>query len=201
MPRKVNDEKENLKTNLEYIGLKLERIPKFLKEFEAPKFRAPKAYNAEKYRVYRYIDMSEIEIRPYVLVVTIISIIATFLVQMFTDSMIFGALAGVLVFFISRAYKWTELDQKFVDGIKIMSFIGVVILSANGFAGVMNETGDIGNLVSGLSDVIGENKLFSIIDVATDKLALVSDKAIDTISSFISRIFSKKKRKEDENYE
>lgn len=45
------------------------------------------------------------------------------------------------------------------------------------------------------------NKLFSIIDVATDKLALVSDKAIDTISSFISRIFSKKKRKEDENYE
>ena len=62
MPRKVNDEKENLKTNLEYIGLKLERIPKFLKEFEAPKFRAPKAYNAEKYRVYRYIDMSEIEI-------------------------------------------------------------------------------------------------------------------------------------------
>lgn len=82
---------------------------------------------------------------------------------MFTDSMIFGALAGVLVFFISRAYKWTELDQKFVDGIKIMSFIGVVILSANGFAGVMNETGDIGNLVSGLSDVIGENKLFSIV--------------------------------------
>src|SRR5699024_11667555 len=46
---------------------------------------------------------------------------------------------------------------------KIMSFIGVVILSANGFAGVMNETGDIGNLVSGLSDVIGVNKLFSII--------------------------------------
>lgn len=122
-------------------------------------YRKPRKYSEHK----DIKDMSEIEIRPYVLIVTIISIIATFLVQMFTDSMIFGALAGVLVFFISRAYKWTELDQKFVDGIKIMSFIGVVILSANGFAGVMNETGDIGNLVSGLSDVIGENKLFSII--------------------------------------
>lgn len=62
MPKKTIDEKEDLKTNLEYIGLKLERIPKFLKEFEAPKFRASKAYNAEKYKVYRYIDISEIEI-------------------------------------------------------------------------------------------------------------------------------------------
>jgi len=62
MPRKSSDEKENIKTNLEYIGLKLEKPPKFLQEFEAPKFRAPKAYNAEKYRVYRYIDINEIEI-------------------------------------------------------------------------------------------------------------------------------------------
>ena len=38
--------------------------------------------------------------------VTIVAILATFLVQTFTDSMIFGALAGVLVFFISGVYKW-----------------------------------------------------------------------------------------------
>ncbi|MGO2078533.1 MAG: Na+/H+ antiporter NhaC family protein, partial [Staphylococcus equorum] len=81
-------------------------------------------------------DTTHTEIKPYILIVTVVSIIATFLVQLLTDSMIFGALAGVLVFFISRAYKWTELDKKFVDGIQIMSFIGVVILSANGFAGV-----------------------------------------------------------------
>ncbi|MGP5090905.1 Na+/H+ antiporter family protein [Staphylococcus equorum] len=108
-------------------------------------------------------DTTQTEIKPYILIVTVVSIIATFLVQLFTDSMIFGALAGVLVFFISRAYKWTELDKKFVDGIQIMSFIGVVILSANGFAGVMNETGDIAKLVNGISGVIGDNKLISII--------------------------------------
>ena len=45
------------------------------------------------------------------------------------------------------------------------------------------------------------NKVFSIIDVATDKLALVTDRVIDSISSFISKIFSKKKRKEDDTYE
>ena len=51
----------------------------------------------------------------------------------------------MLIFFISGIYKWNELDSQFVEGIKIMSFIGVVILSANGFAGVMNATGDIEN--------------------------------------------------------
>ena len=36
------------------------------------------------------------EIKPYVLGVTVVAILATFLVQTFTDSMIFGALAGCL---------------------------------------------------------------------------------------------------------
>ncbi|RIN38166.1 Na+/H+ antiporter family protein [Staphylococcus succinus] len=117
-----------------------------------------------KYKEYKDVkDMSHIELKPYVLVVTIISILATFIVQTLTDSMIFGALAGVLIFFVSRVYKWTELDKQFVDGIQIMSFIGVVILSANGFAGVMNETGDITKLVHSLSGITGDNKLISII--------------------------------------
>lgn len=103
------------------------------------------------------------ELKLYILIVTIVAILATFLVQTFTDSMIFGALAGVLVFFISRAYKWYELDAKFVEGIKIMAYIGVVILTANGFAGVMNATGDIDELVKALTSITGDNKLLSII--------------------------------------
>lgn len=103
------------------------------------------------------------ELKPYILIVTIVAIFATFLVQTFTDSMIFGALAGVLVFFISRAYNWYELDAKFVEGIKIMAYIGVVILTANGFAGVMNATGDIDELVKALTSITGDNKLLSII--------------------------------------
>lgn len=122
-------------------------------------YRKPREYNERNEER----NNETIELKPYVLVVTIVSIIATFVVQTLTDSMIFGALAGVLIFFVSRAFKWTELDKNFVEGIKIMSFIGVVILSANGFAGVMNETGDITKLVHSLSGVTGDNKLISII--------------------------------------
>lgn len=122
-------------------------------------YRKPRNY------VQRNVDERETvtELKPYVLIVTIITILATFIVQTFTDSMIFGALAGVLVFFISRVYKWYELDEQFVDGIKIMAYIGVVILTANGFAGVMNATGDIDTLVKDLTSITGDHKLISII--------------------------------------
>ncbi|HDH4542642.1 TPA: Na+/H+ antiporter family protein [Staphylococcus aureus] len=122
-------------------------------------YRKPREYETRKIS-----DSDNVtELKPYILIVTIVAILATFLVQTFTDSMIFGALAGVLVFFISRAYKRYELDAKFVEGIKIMAYIGVVILTANGFAGVMNATGDIDELVKTLTSITGDNKLFSII--------------------------------------
>ncbi|MBX8195012.1 Na+/H+ antiporter family protein [Staphylococcus aureus] len=122
-------------------------------------YRKPREYETRKIS-----DSDNVtELKPYILIVTIVAILATFLVQTFTDSMIFGALAGVLVFFISRAYNWHELDAKFVEGIKIMAYIGVVILTANGFAGVMNATGDIDELVKTLTSITGDNKLFSII--------------------------------------
>lgn len=122
-------------------------------------YRKPREYETRKIS-----DSDNVtELKPCILIVTIVAILATFLVQTFTDSMIFGALAGVLVFFISRAYNWYELDAKFVEGIKIMAYIGVVILTANGFAGVMNATGDIDELVKTLTSITGDNKLFSII--------------------------------------
>ncbi|HCZ0280061.1 TPA: Na+/H+ antiporter family protein [Staphylococcus aureus] len=122
-------------------------------------YRKPREYETRKIS-----DSDNVtELKSYILIVTIVAILATFLVQTFTDSMIFGALAGVLVFFISRAYNWYELDAKFVEGIKIMAYIGVVILTANGFAGVMNATGDIDELVKTLTSITGDNKLFSII--------------------------------------
>lgn len=122
-------------------------------------YRKPREYETRKNS-----DSDNVtELKPYILIVTIVAILATFLVQTYTDSMIFGALAGVLVFFISRAYNWYELDAKFVEGIKIMAYIGVVILTANGFAGVMNATGDIDELVKTLTSITGDNKLFSII--------------------------------------
>lgn len=43
--------------------------------------------------------------------------------------------------------------------------------------------------------------LFSIIDVTTDKLALLSDRMVDGITFIIRKLFSRKKRKENDSDE
>lgn len=96
------------------------------------------------------------------IITAVIAILVTFIVQFFTDSMIFGALGGIMVFFLSMQFKWAELDRELVNGIKIMAYIGMVMLAANGFAGVITETEDVLPLVSSISDSLGNNKAFIV---------------------------------------
>ena len=43
------------------------------------------------------------------------------------------------------------------------------------------------------------NGIFSVIDFTTDKLAGISDKVVEAISTFIRKIFYRKKEEENEN--
>lgn len=87
-----------------------------------------------------------------------ISIIAALAVQLLLESMIFGALAGIAVLYVSGAIKWKEADGLLNDGMKMMAFIGFVMIAASGFAAVLTETGDVESLVKGTADAIGGNK-------------------------------------------
>ncbi|WP_026865825.1 Na+/H+ antiporter family protein [Jeotgalicoccus marinus] len=117
----------------------------------------------------KYIDKEselatkKIRVSASTIVTAIIAIIVTFTVQFYTDSMIFGALGGIMIFFLSFRFKWSELDTELVNGIKIMAYIGMVMLAANGFAGVINETGDVTPLVNSISDILGDNKAFIVL--------------------------------------
>ncbi len=62
MRKNIAEDKEKLKEKLKYIGLNLERIPKFLTEFTPFSFRTLKSYEDTSYKVYKYIDVSDIEI-------------------------------------------------------------------------------------------------------------------------------------------
>lgn len=120
-----------------------------------------------KPRDYQTIEITDNEsrppLRPYVIGVTIVAILGTFIVQTMTESMIFGALTGILIFFLSFAYEWKELDDTLVDGIKIMAYIGVVMLTANGFASIMSATGDVERLVQDMVTFTHGSKVLTII--------------------------------------
>lgn len=121
-------------------------------------FRKPRKYlNKES-----ELSTERVTVSAKTLVTATIAIIVTFTVQFFTDSMIFGALGGIMVFFLSLQFKWADLDRELVNGIKIMAYIGMVMLAANGFAGVITATEDVLPLVTSISDTLGNNKAFIV---------------------------------------
>ncbi len=53
---------DKIKEKLEYIQLNLEKLPKFLKEFHPFSYRPSKTYDDISYKVYKYIDVTSIQI-------------------------------------------------------------------------------------------------------------------------------------------
>ncbi|MCL1060385.1 Na+/H+ antiporter family protein [Shewanella gelidimarina] len=90
--------------------------------------------------------------------IAMIAIIATLVTQLYTGSMIFGALIGFIIFSFSGALKHVADQDVFNQGVRMMANIGFIMISAAGFAAVVKETGDVSTLVTSLSDIIGDNK-------------------------------------------
>jgi putative amino acid transporter len=89
---------------------------------------------------------------------TVLSLIAALVAQIQTESMIMGALAGILTLYVTGALKWKEADILLTDGMRLMAFIGFVMITANGFASVIQATGDIESLVGSSSSLLEGNK-------------------------------------------
>ena len=89
---------------------------------------------------------------------TIMALAAALYGQIETDSMIIGALAGIIVLYVTGAMKWREADEVLMEGMRMMAFIGFVMISANGFASVITATGAVEPLVASVSDLFAGNK-------------------------------------------
>ncbi|XKE94875.1 Na+/H+ antiporter family protein [Metaplanococcus flavidus] len=92
------------------------------------------------------------------IIVTIIALGAALYAQIETDSMIVGALAGIIVLYVFGAMKWKEADDVLTEGMRMMAFIGFVMITANGFAEVIKATGAVEPLVGSVSDIFAGNR-------------------------------------------
>ncbi|WP_214850317.1 Na+/H+ antiporter NhaC family protein [Exiguobacterium sp. s193] len=86
-------------------------------------------------------------------------VIATLVVQLTTESMIIAATTGLLLFLVLRLVRFSEADDVITRGMRMMSFIGFVMISANGFSNVLRETGDIAPLVENSKALMGDSQL------------------------------------------
>ncbi|MCK7676459.1 TRAP transporter large permease subunit [Corynebacterium sp. CCM 9186] len=105
------------------------------------------------------------EISRYKIIVSVIAILACFIIQLVinamevdADSLLTGALVGLAIFMASGAVKWNEADDVFTAGMRMMALIGFIMITAQGFAAVMTETGDIPVLVESAANLFGGNR-------------------------------------------
>lgn len=92
------------------------------------------------------------------IVFTVLALIGTLIVQIPTQSMIAGAVTGIAILYITGALKWKDADGLINEGMRMMAFVGFVMIAANGFAAVLQETGHIVTLVEYASSALGDNK-------------------------------------------
>ncbi len=109
-------------------------------------------------------------ISRYKVAVSLVAILACFAIQAWmtavgteADPLLVGALVGLALFMTTGVVAWNEADRVFTGGMRMMAMIGLVMITAQGFASVMNATGDIETLVAQGSDVFGTNRALAAI--------------------------------------
>ncbi|GAA1390123.1 Na+/H+ antiporter family protein [Luteococcus peritonei] len=91
--------------------------------------------------------------------VALLAIGLSLFIQIWADSLLLGALVGFAVFMAARVVRWGDADTVFNRGVTMMAMIGFIMISAQGFAQVMKDTGDVDKLVSQSANLFGGSQL------------------------------------------
>ncbi|GJM62524.1 Na+/H+ antiporter family protein [Persicobacter diffluens] len=90
---------------------------------------------------------------------TLAAAVAAFGIQLATDSLVLGAISGLLIMFFSKAVSWQELNDSIEGGIGVMGFIAIVMLVAAGYGNIIRESGGVEKLVEFIASGMGEQKV------------------------------------------
>lgn len=63
-----------------------------------------------------------------------------------------------MLFLALGVVPWREADSIFTGGMRMMALIGIIMITAQGFAAVMMATGQIEPLVQATAEIFGDNK-------------------------------------------
>ena len=93
--------------------------------------------------------------------IVILAAVATFVVQLLTQSLPLGALVGLGIIFSFGVIPQEKMDHMMNEGIYLMGYIAFVMLVAAGFASVLKETGAITSLVNLVIGMLPNNIIFT----------------------------------------
>ncbi|PXX95589.1 Na+/H+ antiporter family protein [Halomonas sp. LBP4] len=95
---------------------------------------------------------------PWQLGVLAVALGGTVAIQLLSGSMVLGGLFGFALLSMSGVFRWHEQDSIFTEGMRMMALVGFIMISAAGFASVMQASGEVEGLVAGSAELIGDNK-------------------------------------------
>ena len=109
------------------------------------------------------IDMKKVLAAVAALVVCFV--IQTVLTRMDSeaDPLLVGSLVGLCMMLFMRVVPWQQADDVFSGGMKMMSLIGLIMITAQGYASVLNESGQIKPLVDGTAALFNGSKVLAAI--------------------------------------
>lgn len=103
---------------------------------------------------------------------TVIAIFLALGIQLWTESLVLGALAGITVMFVTRVLPFYEGDRVVNEGIGMLGMIAFVMLIASGYATVLQETGAVNELVEKTTALTGDSHLIVAIVMLTVGLVI-----------------------------
>lgn len=121
-------------------------------------YRKPRVYDMDKIQ---NVENLKINLSKKAVIISLLAIAAAFSIQLYTGSMMLGALTGFLLFIVSGTIKWGDADDVFTEGLKMMAMIGFIMITAQGFAQVLQETGDIESLVATSAAIFAGSKVMA----------------------------------------
>ncbi|MFJ7738034.1 Na+/H+ antiporter family protein [Lysinibacillus sp. NPDC097287] len=121
-------------------------------------YRKPRKYDNADIKL----DALQVSVSKRVIISTIIALVISLYAQIATDSMIVGAFSGIMIMYFTGALKWKEADEILSEGMKMMAFIGFVMIAANGFASVINATGHVDSLIASAIDLLEGNRSIAV---------------------------------------
>ena len=118
-------------------------------------YRKPREYDESKILA---VEPEHIQIHVPHLLIAVVAIASALSLQLYSDSIILGAMVGFMIFTFGGVIKFKESQDAFTQGVKMMSLIGFIMIAAAGFAAVIKETDGIGSLVLAVESTMGGNK-------------------------------------------
>ncbi|WP_208591662.1 Na+/H+ antiporter family protein [Gracilibacillus suaedae] len=89
---------------------------------------------------------------------TLVAILVALVVQIFTESLVIGALTGIILMVLLFAVPLREGDTFVQQGVSMMGTIAFVMLISAGFGEILKKTGAVDSLVASSSDILAEHQ-------------------------------------------